>query len=81
MYHTVGDLGEHLIPFHISGGFAANIHGSNRPLSDIEIPYEKIFESIDYVRKFTIDGQERYKDKESDLLLMTLKYKGQEKEY
>lgn len=76
----VGLLREHKIPFHISGGFAANIYGSNRPLADvdIEIPDEKIFEIQNDVKKFIIYGPKRYKDKEFDLLLLTLKYKGQE---
>jgi hypothetical protein len=76
----VGLLREHKIPFQISGGFAANIYGSNRPLADIdiEIPDEKIFEIQKRIKKFIIYGPKRYKDDEFDLLLMTLKYKGQE---
>jgi len=76
----VGLLRKHKIPFHISGGFAANIYGSNRSLADIdiEIPDEKIFKIQDDVKKFIIYGPKRYKDKEFDLLLMTLKYKNQE---
>jgi hypothetical protein len=74
----VGLLRKHKIPFHISGGFAANIYGSNRPLVDIEIPDKKIFEIQNDVKKFIIYGPKRYKDKEFDLLRMTLKYKGQE---
>lgn len=75
----VGLLRKYEIPFIISGGFAANIYGSNRPLADIdiEIPDEKIFEIENDVKKFIIYGPKRYKDKEFDLLLMTLKYKGQ----
>lgn len=75
----VGLLREHKISFHISGGFAANIYGSNRSLADIdiEIPDEKIFEIRNDVKKFIIYGPKRYKDKEFDLLLMTLKYRGQ----
>ncbi len=75
----VGLLREHKIPFHISGGCAANIYGSNRPLADIdiEIPDEKIYEIKNDVKKFIIYGPKRYKNKEFDLLLMTLKYKGQ----
>lgn len=76
----VGLLRKHKIPFQISGGFAARIYGSNRPLADIdiEIPDNKIFEIQNDVKKFIIYGPKRYKDKEFDLLLMTLKCRGQE---
>lgn len=76
----VGLLRKHKIPFQISGGFAANIYGSKRPLADIDIdlPDKKIYDIQSDVKKFTIYGPRRYKDKEFDLLLMTLKYKGQE---
>ncbi|OGH86850.1 MAG: hypothetical protein A2469_04010 [Candidatus Magasanikbacteria bacterium RIFOXYC2_FULL_40_16] len=68
------------IPFQICGGFAANIYGSTRPLADIDIcvPNEKVFVIQKNVGKHIIYGPKRYKDKEFDLLLMTLKYKGQE---
>ena len=73
-------LRKHKIPFHISGGFAANIYGSNRPLADIdiEISDDKIFKIQKDVKKFIIYGPKRHKSKQFDLLLMTLKYKGQE---
>ncbi|MFH1589213.1 MAG: hypothetical protein ABIB43_01460 [archaeon] len=73
-------LRKHKIPFLISGGFAANIYGSNRPLADIdiEIPNDKVFKIQSEVQKYIIYGPERYKDKEFDLLLMTLEYEGQE---
>jgi len=76
----IGILKEHKIPFQITGGFAANIYGSNRVLVDIDIgiPDEKIFEIQNRVKKFIIYGPKRYKDNVFDLLLMTLKYKGQE---
>jgi hypothetical protein len=73
-------LRKHHIPFQISGGFAAKIYGSNRPLADIDIdiPDKKIFEIKDEVKKEIIYGPKRYQDHEFDLILMTLKYKGQE---
>ena len=76
----IGILKEHKIPFQITGGFAANIYGSNSVLVDIDIgiPDEKIFEIQNRVKKFIIYGPKRYKDNVFDLLLMTLKYKGQE---
>jgi len=76
----VGILRKHSIQFRISGGFAANIYGSNRPLADIdiEIPDDKVLEIQEEVEKYIIYGPKRYTDLEFDLLLMTLKYKGQE---
>jgi hypothetical protein len=73
-------LRKHNIPFRISGGFAAHIYGSNRPLADIdiEVPDDKIHEIKEEVKKFIISGPKRYRDGQFDLLLMTLKYKGQE---
>jgi len=76
----IGILRQHRIPFHISGGFAANIYGSKRPLADIdiEVPDNKISIIKDDVKGFIIYGPKRYKDERFDLLLMTLRYKGQE---
>lgn len=76
----IGILKQHKIPFYISGGFAANIYGSKRPLADIdiEVPDNKIKIIEDIAKKFIIYGPKRYKDRQFDLLLMTLKYKGQE---
>jgi hypothetical protein len=73
-------LRKHKIPFQLSGGFAAKIYGSNRPLADIDIemPDDKVYQIKEDVKKFIIYGPKRYKDKEFDLILMTLKYKGQE---
>lgn len=76
----LGILRKYKIPFQITGGFAANIYGSDRPLADIDIdiPDGKIFEIQNDVKEFIIYGPKRYKDEEFDLLLMTLDYRGQE---
>lgn len=73
-------LRKHKIPFHITGGFAANIYGSTRALADIdiEISNENIHAIQSEVKQYIIYGPQRYKDDEFDLLLMTLKYKNQE---
>lgn len=73
-------LRKNKIPFQIVGGFAANIYGSKRPLADIdiEIPDKQVLKIKNSVKKYIIYGPKQYKDKEFDLLLMTLKYKGQE---
>jgi hypothetical protein len=72
-------LRKNRIPFCITGGFAARIYGSNRLLADIDIEiHEKDIMQIEKeVKDFIIYGPKRYIDKEFDLLLMTLKYKGQ----
>jgi hypothetical protein len=73
-------LRKHKIPFHITGGFAANIYGSTRPLADIdiEVSNENVYKIQQEVLPYIIYGPQRYKDNEFDLLLMTLKYKNQE---
>jgi len=73
-------LRKHDIQFRISGGFAANIYGSNRPLADIdiEISDDRVLEIQKEVKNYIIYGPKRYKDLEFDLLLMTLKFRGQE---
>lgn len=73
-------LNKHQIPFQISGGFAAKVHGSPRPLNDIDIdiPKEKFQEILTDVKEYIISGPKDYKDKKWNLYLMTLNYGGQE---
>ena len=73
-------LRKNKIPFQISGGLAARIYGSTRELADIDIdiPEERFEEILPAVKKFAIFGPAKYKDKNWDLYLMTLNYKGQE---
>jgi len=73
-------LRKNKIPFQISGGLAARIYGSTRELADIDIdiPEERFEEILPAVKKFIIFGPAKYKDKNWDLYLMTLKYKSQE---
>lgn len=73
-------LREHNISFLISGGLAAKIYGSKRALADIDIEVndKDITFLREKVKKYIIYGPKKYKDSEFDLLLMTLKYKGQE---
>lgn len=72
-------LRKHKIPFQVSGGFAAIIYGSCRLLADIdiEIPDRKFKALLPDVKKYIIYGPKRYTDKNFDLTLVTLKYKGQ----
>ena len=73
-------LRENKIPFQLSGGFAARIYGSNRPLHDIdiEIPDKYFDKLLPHVKDYLFYGPQRYLDETFDLLLMTLRYEGQE---
>lgn len=68
------------IPFQITGGLAAHIYGSNRPINDIDIdvPEDRMQEIIPYFEKYIIFGPGRYRDDKWDLQLITLDYDGQE---
>ena len=76
----VGILNRHNVPFQISGGLAAKLYGSPRPLNDIDIdiPREKFEEIISDVKEYITLEPKDYKDEKWDLYLMTLNYAGQE---
>ena len=69
------------IPFIVWGGFAAKVYGSRRGLADIDIdiPNKKVFEisKTEEINKHIVYGPKIYKDNNFQILLMTLKYKGQ----
>jgi len=75
----VSILRKEKIPFQISGGLAAKIYGSKRKLEDIDIELKNksIHRLEPIVKKFIIKKPSYYQDKEFNLLLMTLKFKGQ----
>jgi len=72
-------LRKNKIAFEITGGFASRIYGSKRPLADIDIEVsDKAISKIQQLtKKYIIYGPKEYKDRNFDLLLMTLSYKGQ----
>ncbi len=75
----VGLLQENKIPFQLSGGFAAKMHGSDRPLYDIDIEIpDSYFDNLrPLVKNYIVYGPQRYLDETFDLLLMTLKFEEQ----
>ena len=66
--------------FQISGGLAAKIYGSPRPLNniDIDIPEKNFINIYEDVKPYIIYGPSQYKDGKWDCYLMTLNYFGQE---
>lgn len=76
----VGILQKEQIPFQLSGGFAARLYGSDRPLYDIDIEIEdRNFDKLfPFVKDYIIYGPQRYTNETFDVLLMTLEYEGQE---
>jgi len=73
-------LRKHKVPFCISGGLAAKIYGSKRPLADIDIEVadDGFVKILPEIKKYLTYGPERCRDKTYNLLLTTLKYSGQE---
>ena len=72
-------LAKHKSSYLITGGFAAKLYGATRELADIdlEIPHEKFDGVIKEVKLYIFLGPERYQDKNWDLVLAKLEYKGQ----
>ncbi|MFA4819678.1 MAG: hypothetical protein WC613_01830 [Candidatus Aenigmatarchaeota archaeon] len=76
----IGVLKRYDVPFQITGGLAAKIYGSPRPLNDfdIDVPDERLREIVLDVRPYIVFGPAHHRDERWDILLMTLEYKGQE---
>jgi hypothetical protein len=76
----VNIIERHGVMYKISGGFAARIYGANRELADIDIEVANIniIKIAEDTKPYIIFGPKRYKDKNWDLELMTLKFEGQE---
>jgi hypothetical protein len=75
----VGLLMQNNIPFQISGGFAARLYGSERPLFDIDIDIDgKEFDKLlPLAKDHTLSGPTRYRSDSFDVELLTLEYQGQ----
>ena len=73
-------LNSHKVPFQISGGLAAKIYGSPRPLNDIDIdiPDANFPDILEEVKPYITYGPEQYKNPKWDALTITLDYYGQE---
>jgi hypothetical protein len=79
-FHWIVDILQHRnIPFQISGGLAARVYGSTRPLNDIDIdvPDERLEEIVPDVREWIQLGPLHLVDERWDLQLMVLNYNGQ----
>jgi hypothetical protein len=72
-------LRDRSIPFVCTGGLAARVYGSTRPLFDIDIdiPEDRFAELIPLVQKYRVSGPERFRDEVFDIYLLTLEYEGQ----
>jgi hypothetical protein len=74
----VGILSEHKIPFLVTGGLAARIYGSTRPLADIDldVPEECLPVLAGFLASHVVFGPARVQDQEWDITLLTLSYAG-----
>ena len=76
----VGILETHRVPFQITGGFAAHIYGSGRPVNDIDIdvPDDKMELLLPDIAPYVTSGPARYVDERWDTKLITVVYHGQD---
>ncbi len=74
----VGVLRHHAVPFHVSGGFAASLYGSERKTYDIDILIHpsSLRLILPTVRRHLVFGPDRYRDRHFDAFLATLEIYG-----
>jgi 8-oxo-dGTP pyrophosphatase MutT (NUDIX family) len=67
-------LSREKIPFVVSGGLAARLHGATRPLYDIDldIPQSRLKDLLPHVQRYVVFGPARFQDEIFDLELLTL---------
>ncbi|OGH73741.1 MAG: hypothetical protein A3C90_01675 [Candidatus Magasanikbacteria bacterium RIFCSPHIGHO2_02_FULL_51_14] len=68
------------VPFQVTGGLAARVYGSERPLADIDIdiPEERFEDILPDVQEHITFGPDRFTDENWDLRLLRLNYEGQQ---
>ena len=73
-------LDSNKIPYKISGGFAARVHGVNRELADIdiEIPEKYLTFISDQVNEYITLPLQKFQDASWKLSLLVLNYEGQD---
>lgn len=73
-------LEQRQIPYKVSGGLAARVHGATRPLADIDIdmPDSRLLELEEICSDFITRPLGAYEDESWRIKLLTLSYHGQE---
>lgn len=70
-------LRKNKVDFHVTGGLAAKVYGSNRPLADIDIELhdEDLKKILPAVQQYLVQGPAAYRDDQFDIYGMSLRYK------
>jgi hypothetical protein len=73
-------LNKRKVEYQISGGLAAHLYGSNRPINDIDIdiPENKFNHIYDSIKDYITFGPKQFKDQRWDMKAVILNYNGQE---
>lgn len=73
-----GILNSRNIPFQVTGGLAALVYGSTRPLADIDIDVPDGYLPLlaELLAGHVVSGPARYRDGEWDIMLLTVNYAG-----
>lgn len=76
----VGVLRKHRVRFHVTGGFAAHFYGSFRKVKDIDIAISQkgFWKVLPDIHSYLVFGPSRYRDKNFDVLMVTVSFRGQE---